>query len=165
MVTNPKNLKDLIALDIFQSVLNAVCKRTNSTLFPMYNDTLFEATRNRYEKSGILIEELYELLSNNRNEFENYSCSLVMDSRGTAIDQEYPPSEKSENEESWVVIKELGLAKDFIVRHLVIYWFLVKKPDGLESYLKSTRTPNAKKQAKRLMQLLKTVISRRLGRE
>ena len=165
MVTNPENLKDLIASDIFMAVSGEVCKRTSSILFPMYNDVLFEATRNQHQKSDISIDELYALISHDSDEFVRYVCASILDSRGAAIEQEYPPSETPDEADAWVVRKELGVSKDFIVPHLIDYWFLVKKPDGLEAYLKATRTPNAKRQAKRLMQLLKTVSSPRLGRE
>ena len=153
MVTKPKNLRELIASEIIRSVSDTVCERTKSPIFPTYNDTMFEATRDYYEKSGIPIKELYELLTQDRDQFIHYSCALVLNSRGTAIEQEYPPSERPSKAEAWVVRKELGLAKDFIIRHLIVYWFVTRNPSGFESYLKATRTPNAKKQAKRLMQL------------
>lgn len=157
MVAKPMILKDLISSEPFGAVSDEVCKRTNSTLFPTYNEVLFEATRNRYEKSGIPIEELYDLLVQKREQFVKYSCALVLDSRGAEIEQEYHPSEEPGEEERWAVVKEFGLARDFIVRHLIVYWFLVKNPSELEGYLKSTRTPNAKKQAKKLKQLLEAL--------
>ncbi len=161
MVTKPRNLKELIASDVFMSISDEVCKKTHSVIFPLYNDTLFEATRNQTEKSGIPIEELVELLSEDREQFVRYVCASVLESRGESIEQEYPPSEKPDKDEVWVVRQELGLSRDFVVPHLIDYWYLLRNPGGLETYLKATRTPNAKKQAKKLIQLMETVISRR----
>jgi len=83
---------------------------------------------------------------------------LVLDSRDATIDQEYPASEKPGKDDRCVIVQELGLARDFIVRHLIIYWYLVNQPDQLEAYLKATRVPNAKKQVGRFVKLLKAAI-------
>lgn len=41
----------------------------------------------------------------------------------------------------------LGVSKDFVIPHMIDFWFLRKDPAGLVGYLKAIRIPGAKKQA------------------
>ena len=156
MLVEPKNLEGLIESEIVRTVSKIICERINSTIFPIYNDILFEATKNQYEKSEVPIGELFALLISDREKFENYVCASILASRGV-VEQEFPRSEKPDDEETAVIVKQLGLAKDFVVSHLIDYWFLAQRPSGFEGYLRATRTPNAKKQAKKLIRLLESV--------
>ncbi len=78
-------------------------------------------------------------------------CTLLA-ARGAPLEQAYSALEK-DDPPNWEVQATLGVSKDFVIPHMIDFWFLLKDPAGLEGYLKAIRAPGAKKQASTLKKI------------
>jgi hypothetical protein len=151
-----ESIKNLIAGDRYQSLLENVRKETNiqidqadlpSAILNFDADMLKSAKIDAQVLGGILETDL--------NEVSKYSIlrlGLVKDD-----DQEYPEGNEPDEDDKDEVIETLPYYKNFLVSFLVEYYFLKNKPSELAAYLKAERIPNAKKFEKELKEAYSSI--------
>jgi hypothetical protein len=149
-------LHEALESSFIQETSKAVCELTSSSIYPVYNEILSQATEEQIEKSGQDLSDLIDHAKINSKTFIRQAVGLILLSQGEPIEQAYSNID-SDLPKSWKPKKSLGLSKDFIIPHMIIFWFLEKSPGKLEEYLKATKNPQAKQLAKRYIEGFKYI--------
>jgi hypothetical protein len=142
------NIRDFISLALAQQAAEHICKQAGTTIYPVYNDLIEEATQQQIVASGLSLEDLHGVLAQHTEWFINYASACIRSTRGEPPPQEYPPGYGEE--EPWEVKEELGVCADFVILHLINFTLLRRDFKEFERYLKAIRVPHAAKEAKRL---------------
>jgi hypothetical protein len=142
------NIRDFISQPLVQQAVERICKKAHTTIYPVYNDLMAEATQKQIEASGASLEHLHGVLAQHTERFVKYASACISSTRGESPPQEYPPGYGEE--EPWDVKEELGVTADFVIPHLIDFALLSRDFKDFERYLKATRVPHAAKEAKRL---------------
>jgi hypothetical protein len=146
------DLFSALSLPFIQQVSAAICERTGASIYPIYNEALSQATCEQIRKSEISLEDLIVHAEASHESFQRFASALVLFSQGAPIEQAYSAMD-SDLPAAWLPAKTMGLSKDFVFPHMIIYYFLSKSSENLEGYLKATRNPNPKQLAKKYAEI------------
>jgi hypothetical protein len=152
-------LEEFLELQAVRAASDELCRRTKSTIYPEYSETLAAPTMRLLERSHASLEDLSDQLQQDRQKFLDYAEASMNAHRNVDLEGEFPKGEGPGRHDRWTVVQDLGLSRDFLLIHLVHYWLLSNHPKRLEAFFRDTRMPNAKKEASRLRALFKRVVS------
>lgn len=142
-------VQEAIETELLKALTERLCIATASTIYPVYNEILANATAQQLTAAGVPLATLIEAVREHEALFLRYAATSLLAARGAPVEQAYSALEKSEAPR-WRVLATLGVSKDFVIPHMINFWFLLKNPAGLEGYLKAIRLPGAAKQARAL---------------
>lgn len=151
MIT-PLTVIEAIKTDFLKSLSERLCKKTASDIYPVYNEILSSATEQQIAAAGVPLETLIDTTREHEEAFLRHATMSLLAARGAPLEQAYSALEK-DDPPNWEVQATLGVSKDFVIPHMIDFWFLLKDPAGLEGYLKAIRIPGAKKQASALKKI------------
>lgn len=157
-MVNRESLRSFVESKALAALSEEMCRVTGSNLFPGYPDVIFESLVKRLDAANISVDDLEAVVSQDRDPFFRYAKRAILAANLEDIDQEFPPGYDPEPDDFSKLKKNLGVSKDFLVRHMTDYLVLSKNQSRLEDYLVTTKTPNARKQAERLRALYRGSI-------
>lgn len=143
------NLADALTDGALQRIATTICALTQSTIYPLYNDVLAQATEAQISAAPAPLDELVAHAIANEHRFVRHAVALIRVTRGAPMEQAYGAHDR-DLPAAWAPGEVLGLSRDFVIPHAIIFWLLDRAPAQLEGYLKATRTPRARQEAKRL---------------
>jgi hypothetical protein len=150
MVSISDKMKSLVDSELVLELSSDVCSATKSKIYDKYLQIMFDVLMKQFSESKLSFEEIESILKEDRERFVRYAKLAVLSSKGLLPDQEYPPGYDPDESDAVEVKKDLGLSKDFLVKHLFDYGILKNRPENFEPYLKALRIPGAKKELRRL---------------
>jgi hypothetical protein len=118
---------------------DAVCRETASSIYGIYTDAMAQATASQLAASAISPADLIACASEDSVRFVRFSAAVVRYSRGAPLAQAHGPCVGEDA--TWQTKQFVGLSQDFVVPHLIAYYFARRSPEGLAPYFKATRTP------------------------
>ena len=139
---NSGNYTNLIS-DLERSLNLKINKDTPSTTILNY-DIL------KLKTAKINIDEIAKLIESDSNRIKKYAIAKLEKYNNVQEIQEYPKGEEPSESDKDIRLRTLPFYKNFLIIYLIEYFLLKTNPSELETYLKATRVPNAKKYDKEL---------------
>lgn len=133
------SLEEFVASEVNQMWTAAVLARTGTSLYSIYNEALQEATLTQLEASGSTLDDLVACAGGQEALFLEQVVALIVLTAGAPIEQAYGPGDAGPG--VWKPTQSLGVSRDFLVPHLIVFFYLLNQPEQLAAYLKKTRNP------------------------
>lgn len=132
-------LDAFVASEVNQTWTATVLARTGLLLFSIYNEALQQATLAQLEASGFSLDALVACAREHEELFQQHVVALIALTAGAPIEQAYGPGDAGPG--VWKPTQSLGVSRDFLVPHLIVFFYLIHQPNQLAAYLKKTRNP------------------------
>ncbi|AWL78029.1 hypothetical protein DKB58_03210 [Capnocytophaga canimorsus] len=146
-----KVAKQIINSSQYQSLVDDIQKRIKLKILNEYRDTVASRDEQKMKLANLSGEKAMKLLETDKENFSKFALCKMQKFENAKIDEEYPIGEEPEQEDDNEMI--LGYSKSFLLLYLIEYYLLKTNPSELETYLKATRIPYAKKYEKELKKI------------
>lgn len=143
--------KNVVNSDQYQSLIDVLAKRIKLKILNEYRDATAIRDEQKMEIAHLSDSQSIYLLEKDKDNFSKYVLLKMQKFENAKIDEEFPIGEETESEDDNETI--LGYSRSFLLIYLIEYFLLKTNPSELESYLKVTRIPNAKKYEKELKEI------------
>jgi hypothetical protein len=133
--------------------LHAVCGENGIALDDSCPDIVYKFDLDALTSSNVGLKDLQGTLEFERVHFLKFVTVKYRNLSG-AHEQEYPEREgpaHSEIREEIASIKDVSACENFLLGHLIEFWFLKHAPEALGAYLKEGRIPKARHYEKQLI--------------
>ncbi|MCD0476269.1 hypothetical protein LPB87_17905 [Flavobacterium sp. EDS] len=146
----------MIENKIYIKVIFEIVEKSNKKIDTNNYMSSIQYAKEAIKKADQSEEKLLDFLVKNIDEVISFSVKKLTTLNST--------DEKDEDDD-WIsddgdedeVVEELGLSMTFLIYYLIELILIKKGDDSLEKYLKKMRIPNAKKYAKELQDIYKSI--------
>lgn len=142
-----KSIK-VIESEAYANCINSIENKIYLKILDKYKENMANRDSGKMDKANVSSLEIINILEEDRIEFLDFLFSKIKKYENVKFKEDYPKGESPEEEEDNEEV--LGYAKGFILLYAIEFFLLKNRPTDLESYLKETRVPQAKKYAKEL---------------
>ena len=115
--------------------------------------TILNYDISKLKAAKVDINELKKIMEIDSKEIFIFAAKKIKKYNNVHDKQEYAKGEEPAEDDKDVKIKVLPFYKNFLIIYLIEYFLIKTNPSELESYLKVTRIPNARKYEKELKRI------------
>ncbi|WP_420212020.1 hypothetical protein ACN8ZM_18815 [Burkholderia aenigmatica] len=152
MVMDIKNIYEFTFSSPYQEVLDELCEIGGISIHEKYDDVIFNFDKIRIENSGINPGEIEGLVIVKNRRFIDFCAAKIGFFKTQEARQDFPKGEEVEDFDQKE--KLIGFSRGILLMYGIEFLLGLKGQQVLESYVKKSRIPGAKKYVKDVLALI-----------